>query len=83
MNNLDYKLISVGDLIIQELCSPPDIRVTKRGIIIDVTNNISTIEWTTDTFDKVYTIPRITSIQNISLRKMIMAGTVKHYPVVK
>lgn len=75
---LDFKNISVGDLLIEELRSPPDIVVVKRGIIVEISNNISTVEWTIGVHDKKYLKLRI---QNSSLRKMIMTGQMKHYPI--
>ena len=83
MNNFDFKVLNVGDLIIQELTSPPDIRILKRGVIVDISNNISTIEWLSNVEDSVNSKLRRTSIQNISLRKMIMSGHMQHYPVIK
>jgi hypothetical protein len=80
MNNLEFRKFNVGDLLVQELSSPPDIRVIKRGVIVEISNNISTIEWLSDSQNSKL---RTTSIQNLSLRRMIMAGYMQHYPVIK
>jgi hypothetical protein len=81
---LEFKNICVGDLLIQEVPDPINISgvINRRGIIIDVSNNISTIEWMPDgeSYLQQY---RKTSIMNSSLRKMIMDGYIKHYSVSK
>jgi hypothetical protein len=80
----DFKNISIGDLLIQQVPDPTNITQTinRRGIIVDVSNNISTIEWMPDgeSYLQQY---RKTSIMNSSLRKMIMDGYIKHYSVSK
>lgn len=83
MNDFEFKIFNIGDLIIQELTSPPDISIIKRGIIVDISNNISTIEWTSNTSEIGNRKLRTTSVQNLSLRKMIMSGHMKHYPLIK
>jgi len=81
---VEFKNICVGDLLIQEVPDPINISgvINRRGIIIDVSNNISTIEWMPDgeSYLQQY---RKTSIMNSSLRKMIMDGYIKHYSVSK
>jgi hypothetical protein len=80
----DFKNISIGDLIIQQVPDPTNITQTinRRGIIIDVSNNISTIEWMPDGESYLQQYKK-TSIMNSSLRKMIMDGYIKHYSVSK
>lgn len=81
---LDFKNICVGDLLIQEVPDPLNIteKINRRGIIIDVSNNISTIEWMPDGESYLQQCKK-TSIMNSSLRKMIMDGYIKHYSVSK
>ena len=84
MNIHNFRDINVGDLIIQKMPNPLNLNETlqKRGIIIAVTNNTSTIEWTID-FSDVSKELKTTTILNVSLRKMIMDGFIKHYPINK
>lgn len=81
---LDFKVISVGDLLIQQVPDPLNIEATinRRGIIIDVSNNISTIEWMPDGESYLQQYKK-TAIMNSSLRKMIMDGYIEHYSVSK
>jgi hypothetical protein len=81
---LEFKNICVGDLLIQEVPDPINISgvINRRGIIIDVSNNISTIEWMPDGESYLQQYKK-TSIMNSSLRKMIMDGYIKHYSVSK
>ena len=76
--------INVGDLLVQEIPNPLKIdeSLRRRGIIIDVQNNISTIQWTVDGADINTEISK-TTILNLSLRKMILDGYIKHYPIQK
>lgn len=80
----DFKNLSIGDLLIQQVPDPTNITQTinRRGIIIDVSNNISTIEWMPDGESYLQQYKK-TSIMNSSLRKMIMDGYIKHYSVSK
>lgn len=80
----DFKNLSIGDLLIQQVPDPINITQTinRRGIIIDVSNNISTIEWMPDGESYLQQYKK-TSIMNSSLRKMIMDGYIKHYSVSK
>jgi hypothetical protein len=80
----DFKNISIGDLLIQQVPDPTNITQTinRRGIIVDVSNNISTIEWMPDGESYLQQYKK-TSIMNSSLRKMIMDGYIKHYSVSK
>lgn len=79
--NLAFREIRVGDLIVQNILNPykDNEQMQRKGIIVEVKNNISTIEW-------LYAEPqqtemRRTTILNLSLRKMIMDGFIKHFPV--
>lgn len=80
----EFKNINVGDLLIQEIPNPLKIDefLRRRGIIVNVQNNISTIEWTIDG-DVISTEMSKTTILNSSLRKMIIDGYIKHYAVQK
>ena len=80
----EVRNISVGDLLIQQIPNPLNIdqSVRRRGIIVNVQNNISTIEWIIDGSEKVDLMTK-TTIINTSLRKMIMDGYILHYPVQK
>lgn len=79
-----FRNINVGDLLIQQIPNPLKIEesVRRRGIITNIQNNISTIEWTVDGADIVTEISK-TTILNLSLRKMILDGYIEHYPVQK
>ena len=79
-----FRNISVGDLLIQQVPNPLKIDefVRRRGIIVDVTNNISTIDWVVDGAEIKTEISK-TTILNASLRKMILDGYIQHYPVQK
>jgi hypothetical protein len=81
---LDFKNISVGDLLIQQVPNPLNIDtiINRRGIIIDISNNISTIEWMPDGESYLQQYKK-TTIMNSSLRKMIMSGHIQHYSVSK
>lgn len=80
----EFRNINVGDLLIQQIINPTKSEefVRRRGIIVNIQNNISTIEWTLDGND-VSDLMRTTSIINSSLRKMILDGYIQHYPVQK
>ncbi len=80
----EIRNISIGDLLIQQIPDPTKIDsfLRRRGIIVNVQNNISTIEWTVDGGD-ISTELSKTTILNGSLRKMIMDGYIQHYPVQK
>ena len=80
----EFKNINVGDLLVQQIINPikPEEFVRRRGIIVNIQNNISTIEWTMDG-DSPSTDLSKTSIINSSLRKMIIDGYIQHYPVQK
>lgn len=80
----EFKNINVGDLLVQQIINPikPEEFVRRRGIIVNIQNNISTIEWTMDG-DSPSTDLSKTSIINSSLRKMILDGYIQHYPVQK
>lgn len=80
----EFKNINIGDLLIQEIPNPLKIDefLRRRGIIVNVQNNISTIEWTIDG-DVINTEMSKTTILNSSLRKMIIDGYIKHYAVQK
>lgn len=79
-----FRNINIGDLLIQEISSPikEEEKLRRRGIIVNVENNISTIEWTFDGSD-IPTEMKKTTILNVSLRKMILDGYILHYPVQK
>lgn len=79
-----FRNISVGDLLIQQVPNPLKIDefVRRRGIIVDVTNNISTIDWVVDGAEIKTEISK-TTILNASLRKMILDGYIQHYPIQK
>ena len=78
----DFKDISVGDLLIQQVPDPLNLTetVNRRGIIILVSKGITTIEWMPDVTSSKY--EKIT-IGTSSLRKMIMNGYIGYYPVGK
>lgn len=79
-----FRNISVGDLLIQQVINPLKTEdfIRRRGIIVNIQNNVSTIEWTNDgEFSKTELTK--TSIINSSLRKMILDGYILHYPVQK
>jgi hypothetical protein len=80
----EFKIISIGDLLIQQIPNPLKIDefLRRRGIITNIQNNISTIEWAFDG-ESISTEMRTTSILNSSLRKMILDGYILHYPVQK
>jgi len=80
----EFRNINVGDLLVQQIINPikPEEFVRRRGIIVNIQNNISTIEWTMDG-DSPSTDLSKTSIINSSLRKMIIDGYIQHYPVQK
>lgn len=81
----EFRNISVGDLLIQQIPNPIKIEqsVRRRGIITNIQNNISTIEWIIDGSESPVDLMRNTTILNTSLRKMIMDGYILHYPVQK
>jgi hypothetical protein len=80
-----FKNISIGDLLIQQIPNPLKIDefLRRRGIIINIQNNISTIDWTIDGVESNIDLMKTTVILNSSLRKMIMDGYIQHYPVQK
>jgi hypothetical protein len=79
-----FRNLNIGDLLIQQIPDPTKIDklLRRRGIITNVQNNISTIEWTIDGGEVLTELTKIT-ILNSSLRKMIMDGYILHYPVQK
>lgn len=79
-----FRNINIGDLLIQQVPNPTKINeyLRRRGIITNIQNNISTVEWTIDGPDTV-DLMRTTTIMNSSLRKMIIDGYIQHYPVQK
>lgn len=83
-NTYQFKNINIGDLLIQQIPNPSKIDefVRRRGIIVNVANNISTIEWVIDGAEIKTEISK-TTILNVSLRKMIFDGYIEHYPVQK
>ena len=80
----EFRNINIGDLLIQQIINPlkPDDFIRRRGIIVNVQNNVSTIEWTIDGEASKLEMSK-TIIINSSLRKMIMDGYILHYPVQK
>jgi len=80
----EFRNINVGDLLIQQIPNPVKIDeyLRRRGIIVNIGNNISTIEWMLDG-GTVQSEMTKTTILNSSLRKMIMNGYIQHYPVQK
>ena len=80
----EMRNINIGDLLVQQVPNPTKIDgfIRRRGIIVNVQNNISTIEWTFDGAD-IPTEMKKTTILNVSLRKMILDGYILHYPVQK
>jgi hypothetical protein len=79
---IDYKNLNIGDLLIQIIPHPINITETiyRRGIIIKISNNISTIEWMENNENNISKSYKIT-IMNSSLRKLIMDGNIKYYSV--
>jgi hypothetical protein len=80
----EFRNINVGDLLVQQIINPvkPEEFIRRRGIIVNIQNNISIIEWTMDG-DSPSTDLSKTSIINSSLRKMILDGYIQHYPIQK
>jgi len=80
----EFRNINIGDLLIQQIPNPVKIEhfLRRRGIITNIQNNISTVEWVIDGADSV-DLMKTTTILNASLRKMIMDGYILHYPVQK
>jgi hypothetical protein len=80
-NFYNFKEINIGDLLIQKIINPvkQDEYLQRRGIIIEVKNNISTVQWINS--EQINTDLKTTTILNTSLRKMIMNGMLQHYPV--
>lgn len=80
----EFRNINIGDLLIQQIINPVKSEefIRRRGIIVNIQNNVSTIDWTIDGPDST-DLMRTTSIINSSLRKMIMDGYILHYPVQK
>jgi hypothetical protein len=83
-NTYEFKIISIGDLLIQQIPNPLKIDefLRRRGIITNIQNNISTIEWALDG-ESISSEMTSTSILNSSLRKMILDGYIQHYPIQK
>lgn len=81
----EFRNINVGDLLIQQVPNPLKINefLRRRGIIVNISNNVSTIDWTVDGVDIQVDLMRTTTILNVSLRKMIIDGYIQHYPVQK
>ena len=81
----EFRTISIGDLLIQQVPNPLKMEqlLRRRGIIVNIQNNISTVEWTLDGGEANTAELRSTSILNSSLRKMIIDGYILHYPVQK
>jgi hypothetical protein len=79
-----FRNINIGDLLIQEISNPTKEQenLRRRGIIVNVENNISTIEWTFDGAE-IPSEMKKTTILNVSLRRMILDGYILHYPVQK
>jgi len=80
----EMRNINIGDLLVQQVPNPTKIDgfIRRRGIIVNVQNNISTIEWTIDGENASSELTK-TTILNKSLRKMILDGYILHYPVQK
>lgn len=81
MSDYKFKKLSVGDLIVQEIRNTslvPSKIYRRNGILINIGKTVSTIEWTNNTQPNEN---RYLTIFNTTLRKMIMQGHVKHYPV--
>lgn len=80
----EFRNINVGDLLIQQIPNPikMDEFLRRRGIIVNVQNNISTIEWMLDGA-VIQSEMKKTTILNSSLRKMIIDGYIQHYPIQK
>lgn len=79
---LDFKNLNIGDLLIQTIPHPINVTETiyRRGIIVNITKNISTIEWMENNENNIARTYRV-SVINSSLRKMIMDGNIKYYSV--
>ncbi len=79
-----FKNINVGDLLIQKVINPLKAEefLVRRGIIVGMQNNVSTIDWVLDGA-QTNNLMTSTSILNSSLRKMIMDGYILHYPIQK
>ena len=79
---LDFKNLNIGDLLIQTIPHPINVTETiyRRGIIVNITKNISTIEWMENNENNIARSYRV-SVINSSLRKMIMDGNIKYYSV--
>lgn len=84
-NTFEFKHINIGDLLIQQIPNPTKLEesIRRRGIITNIQNNISTIEWMIDGTDSAVDLMRTTTILNGSLRRMIIDGYIQHYPVQK
>jgi len=84
-SSYSFRNISVGDLLIQQIPNPVKIEqmIRRRGIIVNIQNNISTVEWVIDGADTPVDLMRSTTVLNSSLRKMILDGYIQHYPVQK
>jgi hypothetical protein len=80
----EFRNINIGDLLIQQIINPLNSEefIRRRGIIVNIQNNVSTIEWSSDG-DTLSTDLLKTCIINSSLRKMILDGYIQHYPVQK
>lgn len=80
----EFRNINVGDLLIQQIINPikTEELLRRRGIIVNIQNNISTIDWMVDGVE-TSSLMKTTTILNSSLRKMIMDGYILHYPVQK
>lgn len=79
------KKFSVGDLVTQKIklenfedVNNPSVEISRCGIIIEVSNATSIIEWS----NKQHNDPeKKLVIFNTTLRKMIMDGLVSHFSV--
>jgi hypothetical protein len=79
---LNLAKFSVGDLVVQDFTDPkePSQKIARRGIIKEVNPTTIVVKWTRD--------PRLADIKDIPIttmmfRKLIMSGSIKHYPAKK
>jgi hypothetical protein len=76
---LNLAKFNVGDLVVQDFTDPkdPSKRIARRGIIKEVNPTTILVKWTRE--------PRLADIKDIPIttmmfRKLIMSGSIKHYP---
>jgi hypothetical protein len=81
-NNLNFKELNIGDLLIQHVTEPIKMeKLIRRGIIVEINKSCCSIQWMGNT-DSDFDFKKLTVLKG-SLRKMIMDGVMLHYPVGK